>query len=313
MKLFSITTLVSLLLNCCTQTDKQIQVKLLQNYPSASGIEYFNNSFYIIGDDAKSLLILDEGMNFKDSIQLYDLNAYRFPKSTKPDLESITVFHTGNEYQLLIFGSGSLAPYRNGGWLIDIKTKTTDSFRLDSLFHSLVSSGGLPEVNIEGLCALENGILFVNRGHLAYPENNLLFVDSPNYSDLNNAVIHKIKLERRATDTSVFSGVSGLAYSAKTDRLFLTLSTELTESSYKDGAIGKSYLWIINDLSKKLNAQKLMADKIIDLEKTEGKFKDQKIESVCLIAERKNKIELAMVADNDNGTSTVFKCAFNTD
>lgn len=312
MKLFCCTILASLLLTCCTQTDKQVQVKLLQNYPSASGIEYFDNSFYIIGDDAKGILILDNDFNIKDSIPLYNLNQYRFPKEIKPDLESITIVHTKKGYRLLVLGSGSFIPYRNIGWIIDPQTKQAKSFRIDSLYQKF-SLNGIREVNVEGLCALPTGLLLVNRGHLGYPENNILFISSSYYTDLNNAIIRLITLKRPDADTSAFSGISGLAYSAKSDKLFLSLSTELTASVYEDGEIGKSYLWVINNISEKLNTGNLAPDKIIDLEQIDGNFKKQKIESVCLVSERKNEVQLALVADNDNGTSTVFKLSLKTD
>lgn len=313
MKLFYNIVISSALLVSCRQGKNLIEMKMLANYPSASGIEYFDNSFYIIGDDAKSILILDNDFNIKDSILLYDRQGYRIPKETKPDLESITIVQTKKGYRLLVLGSGSLFPYRNTGWIIDPQTKQGKNFRLDTLYQKFTSLHAIREVNVEGLCALPTGILLVNRGHLGYPENNLLFIESSYYSNLNNAVVQKIKLEKAVADTSIFAGVSGLAYSAKSDRLFLTLSTELTESTYKDGVIGKSYLWIINDLSKKINAEKLIPDKIIELEKIDSGFKNQKIESVCIVAEKSNEMQLAMVADNDDGSSTVFKLRLNVD
>ena len=311
MKLFYKILIISALLVCCRQGKNPIEIKTLANYPSASGIEYFDNSFYIIGDDAKSILILDNDLNIKDSILLYDQQGYRIPKETKPDLESITIVYTKKGYRLLVLGSGSLVPYRNTGWIIDPQTKRGKNFRLDTLYQKFTSLHAIREVNVEGLCALSTGILLASRGHLAYPENNLLFIESSYYSDLNNAVVQKIKLEKAVADTSIFAGVSGLAYSAKSDRLFLTLSTELTESTYKDGAIGKSYLWIINDLSKKIAAEKLVPDKIIELEKIDAGFTNRKIESVCIIAERKNEVQLAMVSENDDGASVIFRLTIN--
>jgi len=313
MKLLYI-SFILILIASCTAKNKQVEIKVLPNYPSASAIEYFNDHFYIIGDDAKSILILDKDLIIKDSIQLYDAKEYRIPKPTKPDLESLTVLYTANGYRLLTLGSGSLKPYRNVGWMIDPETKQANNFRLDSLYDRLTSSLGIREINIEGVCALQAGILLVSRGHLAYPENNLLFIDSSWYFNLDNAVARKIKLEKAAIDTSsIFNGVSGLSYSTKTDRLFLTLSTELTTSTFGDGTIGKSYLWIINNFSKKLDLEKVAPDKIIALEKIDPGFKNQKIESVCIISERKNEMQLAMVADNDDGSSTVFKLRIDVD
>ena len=46
---------------------------------------------------------------------------------------------------------------------------------------------------------------------------------------------------------------------------------------------------------------------MIDLEFSDARFKGQKIESATVIGETGDLIHLAMVADNDDGSSTVFK------
>jgi hypothetical protein len=300
-------------ISSCQSKDAPLAMKTLDHYPSASGIEYFDNSFYIIGDDAKKILVLDNDLNIKDSIALYDFPGYRFAKDIKPDLESITLLHSGSTYYLLVLGSGSVSPYRNNGWLINLSTKQKDSINLDSLYSRFILINKLTEINLEGVCSLPTGLLIANRGHLGYRENHLIFIDSSYYFNLNNATASATNLVLRDADTSSFGGVSGLAYSAKSDKLFLTVSTEMTASSYEDGAIGKSYLWIINNVSEKQLANSLKADKIIDLETTDSLFRGQKIESVCLIAEQKDRVVIGMVADNDKGSSTVFKLTVKYD
>jgi hypothetical protein len=91
------------------------------------------------------------------------------------------------------------------------------------------------------------------------------------------------------------------------DELLLTVSTENTSSSTEDGAIGKSYLWIINNISSKKNMAAINPNKIIDLEEMDERFKGHKIESVCILSENKKQMQLALVADDDKGTSILFK------
>ncbi len=304
---------IAINISSCQSNVVPVVMKTLDYYPSASGIEYFDNSFYIIGDDAKNILVLDNDLNIKDSIALYDFEGYRFAKDIKPDLESITLLHSGSTYYLLVLGSGSVTPYRNTGWLINLTSKQKDSISLESLYGRFHLINKLKEINIEGVCALPTGLLIANRGHLGYRENHLLFIDSSYYFNLNNASASLTNLIMPDVDTASFRGVSGLAYSAKSDKLFLTVSTEMTANSYEDGAIGKSYLWIIDNVSEKPLVNGLKPDKIIDLELTDTLFKGQKIESVCLIAEHKDKVQLALVADNDNGSSTVFKLTVKYD
>jgi hypothetical protein len=105
----------------------------------------------------------------------------------------------------------------------------------------------------------------------------------------------------------MFSGVSGLDYSGKHDRLWLSVSTENTASVFDDGEIGKSYLWMITDISAKRRLSAVNPTTIFDLEDLDSRFKGEKIESVCVIGQHKNTTELVLVADNDNGSTRLFK------
>ena len=87
----------------------------------------------------------------------------------------------------------------------------------------------------------------------------------------------------------------------------MTVSTEDTRNNYNDGAIGKSYLWIINDVSTKLNDKTISRNRTIDLEYIDSRFEGQKIESATVIGETNELIHLALVADNDDGSSTLIK------
>lgn len=108
-------------------------------------------------------------------------------------------------------------------------------------------------------------------------------------------------------DTASFSGVSGLDYSYKSDRLFLTVSTENTYGTQTDGTIGKSYLWMIDNISSKKRLSAINPSRIIDLEDLDDRFKGHKIESVCVISENKTDYQLALVADDDKGMSVLYR------
>ena len=278
------------------------EIKKLDHYSSASGIEYFRNHYYVIGDDANNLLILDEAFNPKDSIQLYSFSEKRTPKAIKPDLEAITVTKNGT---LLIVGSGSLAPTRNTAWIIDPVTKQKDSIRLD-IFYQRLKLNGLEEINIEGICSMPGSVVFSNRGSKGYPKNHLIFTNEDFLKDQTNARLIIVPVGSN-TDSSFFNGVSGLAYSTKSDRLIITVSTEDTRNNMDDGAIGKSYLWIVKNVSSKKGWKAINPDEIIDLEAIDPKFNGQKIESVCITIETTRFLHLVLAADNDNGASSIFR------
>ena len=288
----------------CNSSHDPIEVKQF-SYPSGSGIEFYNEHFYLIGDDATSLLQLDNNFNITDSILLYDSIQGRIPKETKPDLEGITVINDKDNPGLLIIGSGSLKPYRNTAWLIDLSKKGKTEFHVDS-FYQRLNTKGLEVINIEGICAIPGNIVFSNRGNKVYQKNFLILTSADFITNQSTSAIHSIQING-SEDTAGFKGVSGLAYAPGSDKLILTVSTEDTRNAYEDGTIGKSYLWIIDNISSKIKNDTISANRIIDLETIDSRFTGEKVESACVISENEKNIFLALTADNDKGSSTVFK------
>jgi hypothetical protein len=295
----------------CNHKKLLTEVKQLPNYPSASGIEHYNNKFYIIGDDANQLLITDSSFNSIDSIPLYFFTEKRIPKAVKADLEAMTIVLDSQQSKLLLLGSGSLAPYRNTGWLIDPVTKHADSIRLDT-FYQRLKNHGLDELNIEGVCSIPGNIVFSNRGNKNYPKNFLAITKKEFWENQSEAPVTLIRIGVN-TDTTVFNGVSGITYAEKSDQLILTVSTEDTRNNIDDGAIGKSYLWIVNDFSTKKKWKAINPNKIIDLEEKDPQFKGQKIESVCVVSNSNDELQLVLAVDNDNGSSTFFRIVLPKD
>jgi hypothetical protein len=48
-------------------------------------------------------------------------------------------------------------------------------------------------------------------------------------------------------------------------------------------------------------------DQVIELDALDDKFKGQKIESICITSETNGFLHLALAADNDDGSSTLFR------
>lgn len=293
---------LSLINACQTSTNLLTEVKVLPHYPSASGIEYFNTKLYIIGDDANNLLVLDSSCNTIDSVSFYSFSEKRIPKKIKPDLEAVTTLPGG---RLLLIGSGSSAPTRNIAWLLDPVSKQKDSIRLDT-FYQRLALYGIKELNIEGIASFPGGFILSNRGSKGYPKNHLI-ITRKNFWEQQSQIPISTVLAGTNSDSSFFSGISGLTYSVKTDALIMTVSTEDTRNSMDDGAIGKSYLWVIKNISAKKNWKAINPDVIIDLDATDDRFKGQKIESVCISKETSRRFYLILAADNDNGSSTLFR------
>lgn len=292
-------------LTSCTSDFTFNKIKTLNDYPSGSGITFLKDRIYLIGDDATGLLITDTAFNVVDSIKLFESQQKRIPKELKQDLEAATVVSINRTQEILLVGSGSLSPFRNYGWLIDPSTKQKTQIDIKA-FYTRLKAAGIDALNIEGIVAIPGGIVLASRGNRSFAANYLIITALNFWSNQDSADFKIIKVGSNS-DTSFFNGVSGLEYSKLSDQLLLTVTTENTGSATADGAIGKSYLWIINNISAKKNMIAINPNKVIDLEKEDEKFKGHKIESACIIFENKKEMQLALVADDDNGASVLFK------
>lgn len=303
-RFFSYFAIILFLLSCNKQGPKLIEIKTL-DYPSGSGLAYFDDHIYVIGDDATAILKADSQFKVVDRTGPFISSQERIPKDKKADLESIALIKLNKAPVFLLAGSGSLVPYRNVCWIVDPATKEKKQYLLDT-FYNRLKNEGIRDLNIEGATAIPAGIVLASRGNRSFPKNFLIFTSHRFWENQDSAFIKIIKAGA-STDTDFFNGISGLDYSYATDQLLLSVSTENTYDSYKDGDIGKSYLWIINDISSKKRLTAINPDRIIDLEEMDSRFKGNKIESVCIVAENKKEKELVLVSDDDKGGTVLFR------
>lgn len=281
------------------------EIKLLQNYPSGSGLAWLNDKLYLMGDDVGHVLVIDKNLNVVDSIPLLQSDGKRIEKSVKPDLEAIAVIRYRKKTALMFTGSGSKDPYRNLCVILDPVSKEKKEFDL-GVFYQRLRDAGLKDLNIEGATAIPEAIVFASRGNKSQPRNYLVFTDN-NFFDNQDSAEIKVVVAGTNKDTAVFNGISGLEYSPKSDKLIMSVSTEDTYDSYADGTIGKSYLWIIDDISTRKRFTAVNPDRIIDLEEIDKRFAGHKIESVCIISETGKEMELVLAADDDKGETLLFK------
>ncbi len=297
--------LMMVFISCNSGKDFELkEVKQLKNYPSGSAIAFFEDRLVLVGDDVPFLLVLDQSFEVTDSIPIAADKTLRIAKDIKPDFEAIASIQYNKQPALLLLGSGSKDTYRNNALVLN-KTDTNIAFRLDS-FYNRLKRLNIRDLNVEGAAAIPGGILLSSRGNKGFRKNYLAYVSSDFFVATDSSDIKLIKVGTN-TDTSVFNGVSGLEYATQSDKLLLTVSTENTYDSYADGNIGKSYLWIINDITTRKRFSNINPDRILDLEELDARFKGHKIESVCVVSETRRQMELVLVSDNDRGDTWLFR------
>jgi len=290
------------LLACQRASTRLEKMVVLPGYPSGSALAFLNNELYLMGDDAASLLKLDKDFTIKDSVLILENVGRRMDKASKPDLEAMTVLSYKKMSLLLLVGSGSADSIRSVAWLYGPDGKQ----KIDmNSFYNRLKEAGVKELNIEGLTTYAGGIILTSRGNKSFRKNFLVFTTKDFFTNQDSADF-QIAAVGVNSDTSLFNGVSGADYATKSDKLLLTVSTENTYDSFNDGSIGKSYLWIINDISRKKFTH-INPDRIIDLEAIDARFKGHKIESVCIVGETLKEFDLVLAADDDKGETLLFK------
>ena len=303
MKKWSICRLAAILIlltqnKILAQELELIKTTRLTHYPSASAIEFYNNRLFIIGDDAASLIIVDKEHQEVDSVRLFPGNEARIHKDEKADLEASVLLNEGGKNYLLALSSLSTEK-RNKILLFDLDNK---QFKIQNLQLAHLQ---LDEINIEGAALVNGHLVLSNRAN--------------NTSRINHLVVSRFEIEKGELSKNekiitlllpqkkMVTGVSGLAYSNEKDVLFFTASTENTADAVSDGEIGESYIGYISGIRNKLNNKEIKADTLIQLSSLFAAKIPQKIESLAIEEEKKNELIFHLVADNDNGESTLFK------
>jgi len=286
--------------------------RVLENIPSASGIEFLNDQFYIISDNSVWLYILNsdfEIVNLKQIFPEPELKNGVIPKKNKPDFEALTIINTDNGIRLFVLGSGSKSPERDKAFLFNTETLNEDpeELSLTDLYDYLRK---LPEVaegyklNIEGVAASEDKIFLLQRGNIS--ENNALITyDKLSFLNyLQNKTTLKpnpeIKNFTLPTKKKILSGFSGASYVAEREFILFTATIEDTENEIEDGPTLGNFIGIV-DLENPKSAPDCALVMI-----GEDVF-NGKIESITPILIHENYIKAIAVTDNDGEASEILE------
>lgn len=305
-----------LILVACMEKEEHTVVKItnqrkVEVIPGASGIVKHHGSYWVIGDDASLIYILDKQFNTLRTLEIPSMmevaaESGRVAKKEKADLEAMVVV---DKFEVLCFGSGSKGPQRE--ILVRIVGKNNYVVEEYSLHKFYATVKQLPamkgaELNIEAAAMMGKKLYLFNR------QNNLMI--SLNYKDFFSHVSTGTAIPSMDTYTiqtpeleGIRAGISGASFSEKLGRLFLTCSVENTSDSYNDGEILGSYLGTVLLSDLEINGVSWYPVK------TDGH--PLKIESVEIQKSKKEgkDFQLVLTADNDNGESVFLKANMSID
>lgn len=295
----AVTTILSTANSITAQSIKLLKATTLPYYPSASGAEWYRGRLYVMGDDAPNLLLLDKKYNKPDSILVFPRQEKRIHYTVKPDIEAAVAVRQHGQNYLLLTPSFS-APHRNK--MVVVPLNGTNKAQV--LTSAAPAVTGLGEVNIEGAAFVDETLVFSNRGNFTHPQNHLLLA---RFDTAKGIMDWQQPIPFTLPKTTHFTGVSGLCYIAEKDLLLFTASTEMTTSANADGAIGDSYIGMVKGFKQQIKTGKIEADTLLLLTPVLRSTIPQKIESVTVEKSKKTRLTIHLVADNDNGESSLFR------
>jgi hypothetical protein len=277
----------------------------LENYPSGSGIEFYDDNIYIIGDDARDLLVMNKKWKKPSLINLFEGQDKKISKSAKSELEAMTVLSVDKKPHLLLVSSG-VTEKRTKAILLNLKNNSINRIDL-SVFYNRIKAAGIAALNIEGVAEVYDYLVLVNRGTFAQPTNHLIITRTDFWKNQEKAGLQAVVIDFENVETQGKKlGVSGLRYSDKHEDLFITLCEE---SGSADSKPGKSYLGIIENLYRKIGREKdkIKVNHLIDLTEADPQFSGYTVESACIQSQKDHSVKLQLVADDAAGKTFLFK------
>lgn len=287
------------------ENKKSIDVQSYQkikNFSSGSGMAFYNNHFYLVGDDDPFLIKTNKEGEILQKWQLWDSSDVqdgRINKKVKPDFEAISLFPYKNDTLLLIFGSGSKSPKRDVIIAFHPRTETIDTLNGAAFFAWFKETKGLSndEINLEGAAYHNENLYLLNRhNNTMYTftkEGFTVFLENGLTDSLSGSQNHYV-LPVFKNDTARFSGAS---YLKERSALLFSASIETTDNWQDDGKILGSFIGLIH-LDSLANKNPFCEPVYLN---DSTRFKG-KIEAVHGI-QKEEELSIFFITDDDDGTT----------
>lgn len=309
--------LTIILIASCADKTPGLRIELvkqahLSNLPSASGLEYADNTIYMIGDDMRWLVQLDDNWQVANRFPLSAIDTLvnnRTPWNIKADFESMADFTYDGQHYLLVLSSGSKFLTRDTAFLVQMDSNMTFIKKnIRKLFDEIKLTAGIPdsnEINIEGVAISNENAYLLHRGNVF--ENFILEVKLNalmNYLVSDDGGLPEIQVYyfNLPEHDGIPSGFSGACMLPDNSAILYTASLEDTKSELYDGEILGSFIGYIpiKKLNEGASVTTLLTDK-------NNKALNKKLESIVVKSIKGNKLVVLSVSDNDDGSSDIFE------
>jgi hypothetical protein len=280
---------------------KLIDYKELPDLPVGSNLEFFNDSIYLVDDDASDMVVLNKKWQTLATHHLLVNGDPKIAPKSKSDFEATTIIEVNSIPRLLVLGF-DVKDNHHKAILINLDDHTKEEYDISEFYNRLKETVGI--INIESAAIVLGKLVLCNRDHKASPENHIIVTDADFYRNQSGAEITTVSFDLPQTSRQVI-GLSGLAYSYKNDWLVVTLLTESSAGADAPG-VGDSYLAVIENASRKVVRKKMKVNTLFHLSETDEAFTGFNMQSVCVRSEKNARLKLFLLAENKTGSNSVF-------
>ena len=144
-----------------------LEFKALDDYPAGSGIEFYDDNIFLVGETSGELLVMNKKWKKPRRVSLFTPEQQN-AMGGLPVLEAMTQLTIDKKPHLFIIGPGS-SPAGSKGVLLNLKTAESGSAAqvVDlGVFYDRIRASGLPVLNMEAIALVYDYLVMAHGGEL---------------------------------------------------------------------------------------------------------------------------------------------------
>ncbi len=280
---------------------KLLDYREIPDLPVGSNLEFFNDTLYLVDDDASDMMAINKKWQTIANHQLLGYDDPKILPGTRSDFEATTIVEVNSIPRLLVLGF-DVKDNHHKAILVNLDDYTKEEYDISEFYNRLKETVGV--INIESAAIVLGKLILCNRDHKTAPENHIIVTDVEFWKHQDKAEITTVSFDLPQTSNQVV-GLSGLTYSYKNDWLVVTLISESNDKEHQ--TTGDSYLAVIENASRKVVRKKMKVNALFHLNETNSDFSGFNMLSVCIRSEKSSRLKLFLLADGSKaGKSGVF-------
>ena len=173
---------------------KLLDHKELKDFSPGAGIESFEDNLYLVGDDARYILVMNRSWKKQETINLFASETFRTKRDSIPDFEATTIITINKLPFILMVGHGSGEAGGNKAVLMNMHTRAIEELDL-TIFYNRLKQSGFEELDIKAITVLNDKLILCNRANKTHADNRIIITSLDFWKNQHLADILTVKIE----------------------------------------------------------------------------------------------------------------------